>query len=265
MFRTPRNLLLVVVCLAGVIAVTSVFLITRASVETSAPAKQGSAPASRTRGPRNLSLQPEALRVSRRLGKRFGPSPRGTSGTTGTLTVVGSPQALTITRQQTQTGETVELVLTDKRLTWSDQEGAKTASRTPSAAERLLVERLTLDSPDQFVLAQLRGASYFTIARNVRPADAQDGYAGPLLNLVRVDEPQQDESLRPQSTWRIYYLNVETGLPDRVNYQLNGEEITVEFLEWSEQQGEKTPAHVRWTSNGQPNMEYRVATVSHQQ
>jgi hypothetical protein len=171
---------------------------------------------------------------------------------------------VSITRQQTSTGETVEVVLRDRCLGWNEREGAK-SSAALSDVERLLIERLTLDSPDQFVLAQLRGASYFTVARNVRPADAVDGYAGALWNLVRVDERQQDESLRLQSTWRIYYLNVQTGLPDRVEYQLNGQEIRVEFLEWSEQQGEKTPSFVRWFSNTQPIMEYRAATVSHNQ
>jgi hypothetical protein len=48
-----------------------------------------------------------------------------------------------------------------------------------------------------------------------------------------VDEPQTDESRRPLSTWRIYYLNVATGLPDRVEYQLNGQEIKAEFLAWA--------------------------------
>jgi hypothetical protein len=211
-----------------------------------------------------LFLQPEALRVARRLGKRFGPSSRTASVVTGTLTVAGTAQPVSITRQQTPTGETVEVVLRDRRLSWNEREGTK-SSAALSDVEGLLVERLTLDSPDQFVLAQLRGASYFTVARYVRPADAQDGYAGPLWNLVRVDERQQDESLRPQSTWRLYYLNAETGLPDRVEYQLNGQEIRVEFLEWSEQQGEKTPSLVRWTSNGQPLMEYRAATVVLQQ
>jgi hypothetical protein len=171
---------------------------------------------------------------------------------------------VSITRQQAPTGETVEVVLRDRRLSWNEREGTK-SSAALSDVERLLVERLTLDSPDQFVLAQLRGASYFTVARYVRPADAVDGYAGPLWNLVRVDERQQDESLRPQSTWRLYYLNAETELPERVEYQLNGQEIKVEFLEWTEQQGEKTPSFVRWFSNGQPIMEYRAATVSHNQ
>ena len=129
------------------------------------------------------------------------------------------------------------------------------------ATERL--ERLLLDSPDNFVLAQLRGASYFTVARNVRPADAIDGYNGPLWNLVRVDEPQVDENRRALSTWRIYYINVQTGLPDRVEYQLNGKEIRAEFLDWTDQQGDKTPSYVRWTSDGQIVMEYRATTVSH--
>jgi hypothetical protein len=211
-----------------------------------------------------LFLQPEALRVARRLGKRFGPSSRTASVITGTLTMAGITQPVSITRQQTPTGESVEVILRDRRLGWNEREGTR-SSAALSDVERLLLERLTLDSPDQFVLAQLRGASYFTVARNVRPADAVDGYAGPLWNLVRVDERQQDETLRPQSSWRIYYLNVQTVLPDRVEYHLDGQEIKVEFLEWSEQQGEKTPSLVRWTSNGQPLMEYRAATVVLQQ
>jgi hypothetical protein len=264
MSRKSRKLLLYVAPLIVIVCVTSVVLITRASSEALVTAPKASRPPRVKDGPRNLFLQPDALRVSRRLGKRFGPSARGTSVLVGTLKIDGNEQPVNITRRQTQTGETVELHLAKGRLNWSDHEGAKGASGAVSNADRLLVERLTLDSPDQFVLAQLRGASYFTIARNVRPADAQDGYAGPLWNVIRVDEPQQDESLRPQSTWRIYYLNAQTELPERVEYQLNGQEIKVEFLEWTEEQGEKTPFYVRWTSNGQPLMEYRVARVSHQ-
>jgi hypothetical protein len=265
MFSTPRNLVLCLVCLVVIVFITSAFLITRASIQTTGPT-QDSAPAAATinRGPRNLFLQPEALRVARRLGKRFGPASRAASVVTGTLTITGSEQPVSLTRQQTQTGEAVEVVLRDRRLSWDEREGTKSSSALTDA-ERLLVERLTLDSPDQFVLAQLRGARYFTVARNVRPADTVDGYTGPLWDLVRVDERQQDESLRPQSTWRIYCLNVQTGLPERVEYQLNGQEIKVEFLEWTEQQGEKTPSYVQWTSNGQPIMVYRAATVSHNQ
>ena len=264
MSRKSRNLLLCGVPVVILVCVASVVLITRASSETKATVNRA-LPQRAKESPRNLHLQPEALRVARRLGKRFSPSARGTSVIVGTVKIGDREQPVNLTRRQTQTGETVEVHVASQRLSWADQEGAKAASGKVSDADRLLLERLTLDSPDQFVLAQLRGASYFTVARAVRPAEAQDGYAGPLWNLVRVDEPQQEESLRPQSTWRIYYLNAETELPERVEYQLNGQEIRVEFLKWSEQQGEKTPSYVRWTSNGQPLMEYRAARVSHHQ
>lgn len=265
MSRKTRKLLLFGAPLIVVVCVTSLVLITRASSEAPSTAPKASRPPRGKDGPRNLFLQPDALRVSRRLGKRFGPSARGTSVLVGTLRIDGSEQPVNITRRQTQTGEAVDLHVANRRLSWSDQEGAKGASGAVSDTERLLVERLTLDSPDQFVLAQLRGASYFTVSRNVRPADAEDGYAGPLWNVVRIDEPRHDESLRPQSTWRLYYLNAQTDLPERVEYQFNGQEIKVEFLEWMDQQGEKTPSYVRWTSNGQPLMEFRVARVSHQE
>jgi hypothetical protein len=169
---------------------------------------------------------------------------------------------MTLTRRQADSGETVELSLANRALTWSADAGARTDAGTPTEDERLLLERLILDSPDQFVLAQLRGASYFTVSRNVRPADATDGYEGPLWNLVRVDEPQVDESRKALSTWRIYYINVQTGLPERVEYQFNGKEVRAEFLDWTEAEGEKTPARVRWSSDGQTLMEYRATSVS---
>jgi len=169
---------------------------------------------------------------------------------------------LIVTRGQTQTGEQVTLLVGNRSLTWSAPDGITAAASAATDVERLLMERVTLDSPDQFVLAQMRGASYLTIARNVRPADAGDGYSGPLWDMVRVTEPQQSDGLRPLSLWRIYYINVQTGLPDRVEYQLNEQPITVEFARWTEQGGEKTPSDVRWSSNGQTLMEVRATSVS---
>ena len=61
---------------------------------------------------------------------------------------------------------------------------------------------------------------------------------------------------------RIYYINLQTGLPDRIEYQLNGKEIRAEFLEWTEAQGQKAPSRVRWSSDGQTLMEYRATSIS---
>jgi hypothetical protein len=253
---------------AGLIAVAagavSALLITRAAPESSL-AKTQEVAQRVNRGPRNLLLQPEAFRVSRRLGKRFDRSSRAITTSVGILTLAGNQQPLTLIRRQTESGEEVELLVGTRGLTWTDRDGIKAGSGVVTDTERLLVERLLFDSPEHFVLAQLRGASYFTVARNVRPTEANDGYNGPLWNLVRVDEPQTADNLRSLSTWRMYYLNVQTGLPERVEYQLNGKEIKAEFLAWSEVQGERTASHIRWSSGGQTVMEYQVTNVSHNQ
>ena len=220
MSRKSRTVLCCVVLL--VIAVAgSAFLITRAAPERGVTV-QSAAQARAGKRLRNLFLQPEALRVARQLGKRFSATSRMTSVIAGTVSISGAEQPLSIRRQQTETGEQLELLIGGRTLTWSEQDGTKAVSSPVGDAERLLAERLALDSPDQFVLAQLRGASYFTAARNVRPADAKDGYAGPLWDLVRVAEPPEKDEARPLKSWRIYYLNTQTSLPDRVEYELNG-------------------------------------------
>ncbi len=264
MSRRSRTVLCCVALLA-IAAAGSAFLITRAAPEKSVTLQTTAQLRAGKRGPRNLFLQPEALRVARQLGKRFSATSKGTSVIAGTLTLSGAEQSLTITRRQTENGEQVDLQLGSRALSWNAQDGTKAVGSPTGDTERLVVERLTLDSPDQFVLAQLRGASYFSIARNVRPAGANDGYAGPLWDLVRVTEPPEKDEARPLSPWRIYYLNVHTDLPDRIEYELDGQPITVEFLEWTKDGEERSPLHVKWSSNGRTLMEFSATSVSHNQ
>lgn len=245
------------VVLAGIAAsAASAFLITRASPER--PSATQVTTQSRAR---NLFLQPEALGVARRLGKRFAASTRATSVTVGILTISGSEQPLTITRRQTDAGEQVELLVQNRSLTWNEQDGTRSGAALPNDAERLLVERLTLDSPDQFVLAQVRGASYFTVAQNVRPNDAVDGYTGASWTQVRVnDVAARDQRLT--SRWRLYYINSTTGLIDRVVSELNGQRVEAEIADWIEQNGEKSPRRIVWTADGQTLMSYQVTALA---
>jgi len=244
----------------------AVMLISRASTKTPEHGPQDLSQSEKASSYRNLSLKPEALSVGRQLGDRFKPASRAVTTAVGTLIRSGNEEPIVVVRRQTENGEIVDIQLENRNLRWNGREPLSASSGVPADVERLLAERLILDSPDQFVLAQLRGAAYFTVARNVRPTDAADNYTGPLWNLVRVDEPQQqDENLRALSTWRIYYINVQTGLPDRIEYQLNGKDIQAEFVDWTEQNGEKTPARVTWSSGGKIIMEYTARTVSHNQ
>lgn len=142
------------------------------------------------------------------------------------LTIGVDRRVASITRRQTDDGEQVEINVAGSAglLTWSAAQGARGSGAPATGSDRELIERLVLDSPDQFVLAQLRGASYYTVARNVRPAEANDGYSGPLWNIVRVDDPSREQAQGPQSRWRLYYLNSTTGLIDRIVCELDGQQ-----------------------------------------
>ncbi len=207
---------------------------------------------------RNLSLQPEAFKLSRKLGRRFGAVNSEVSIITGTLQTGGQRLPVQITRRQSERGERLEIALGVTALTWSDTDGAKSGGAQASGTERQLIERLAFDSADQFVLAQLRGASYYIIATNVRPDDAGDVYEGPIWTVVRVDDPGRDEQRRPQSRWRLYYLNASTGLIDKVVSEIQGQRVEANFNQWTEIGGEKVPSRIAWTSGGQSLMEFEL-------
>lgn len=217
--------------------------------------------------PRNLSMQPEAFKMSRTLGERFLSSHREVSVMIGTLTIGTERQHIQIYRRQNDHGETVEISIGNGpvALSWSNTEGSRASDRAASENERMLIERLALDSIDQFVLAQLRGASYRTIARNVMPAEAggADNYTGPVWDIIRIDDPEQDSQKRPLSTWRLYYVNSETGLIDKVVSEPAGERIETHFSSWIEQAGEKLPTRITWTRPGQRIMEFRLTNFTH--
>ena len=261
MSRKRQTCVLCGASLALVICVTSVILISRAAPNSLVFADNSSAQSQKPRKLRNLVLQPEAAAVNRRLGNRFKPD-RARSVLAATLTVGTNQQGVTIIRSQTESGERVELLLTGRSLTWTEGDGIKAAQSTATQAERLLVERLVSDSPDQFVLAQLRGASYQTIVRNLRPNDAGDDYAGPLWTMVRVNDPQTTAGLTPKSPSRLYYINSQSGLIDRIECEVDGQRVAASILQWTEQHGEKIPSHIRWTTNGQTLMEYQLTAFS---
>ena len=216
---------------------------------------------------RNLSLQPEALKLSRTLGQRFTNSHREVSVLSGTLTMGTDRQPIQIQRHQNDRGERVEVAIGGRSnsLSWSNEEGAKSSDRTASENERMLIERLALDSVDQFVLAQLRGASYYTVARNVMPAEAggADDYRGPVWDIIRVDDPETDVQKQPFSKWRLYYLNTQTGLIDKVISEVHGERFETNFAGWTDEGGEKFPTRITWTRLGQTIMEFTLANFAH--
>jgi hypothetical protein len=211
-------------------------------------------------------MQAEAFKLSLNLGRRFSRG-REVSTLSGTLTTNSEQQAIRIVRSQSDRGERVEIAINGAppSLTWSSDEGAMSSGRVASQTERTMIERLVLDSVDQFALAQLRGASYYTVERNARPAEANDDYSGPVWNIVRVDDPETDEQKQPESRWRLYYVNTATGLIDKIVSQARGETIEARISAWTEVAGEKVPAEVNWTKDGHTMMQFRLSNFSHAQ
>lgn len=224
-----------------------------------------SQPEIRTSLSSRLSLEPEAERLSRRLGRRFLATGREASVLVGTLVVDGERMPIRILRRQNDDGEDLAIALNGEQalLTWDDKMGARSRGAKASALERLVIERLALDSPDQFVFAQLRGVSYDTLARDVRPSSVGgvDGYTGPLWNIVRIEEPDDDSREKPLSRWRVYHINAATGLIDKITSQEDGQTIIAELTEWTVQNGEAAPARISWKRDGKTVMDLSLTSI----
>lgn len=266
MLTPPKSILLSTVAAVLLACGVGALLISHASskkqTDIASPAQTQTGPAQKVR---NLSLQPEGFRMSRRLGKRFMSSRQSFSTVAGTLTVGTRQQTITLLRRQTSSGENLDVVIAGESgvLSWSDVEGAKAAGSSPGETERILIERLALDSPDEFVLAQLRGASYYTVGRNVRAdVGGDENYSGPLWDVIRVEEPETHSARGPLSSSRLYYINVQTGLIDKIVSELNGETIEANILQWLDQAGEKHPSHIVWKRGSETVLEFRLTTVS---
>lgn len=211
---------------------------------------------------RKLSLQPEADRFRRKLGHRFLAPGHERATIAGTLTIGTQQYQVRLARTQSDDGEAVEIALNGgaASLTWNASEGAKSGASLASGAERQLIERLALDSPDQFIQAQLRMASYYTIARNVLPAGAGDAddYSGPAWDVVRITEPKDASNGQPLSPVRHYFLNSSTGLLEKVVSNEPGQTIVAELSGWTNQGGELLPTHIVWSRDKQVVMELTV-------
>jgi len=211
---------------------------------------------------RNLSLQPEAAKLSKRLGQRFIGSESDVSVLLGEVTTGETRIPLRIMRKQDERGESVEISANGRALRWSALHGA-TGDTVVTELDRSLVERLVFDSADAFVLAQLRGASYQVVGKNVR-ADlgGADNYNGPLWTVVRVSYEGADSEAKPESVARMFYINSRTGLLDKVISDLRGEGVEAVMDGWMTDGGETFPSLIRWSVSGRQVMEFKVISFN---
>jgi hypothetical protein len=184
----------------------------------------------------------------------------------GELTVGDKHERVRLRRVQEDGGERVEITRNGNApdFTWSDKTGALSSGAPAAGDDRLIIERLAFDSPDQFILAQLRGASYYVVGRGVRADEGgRDGYDGPTYDLVRVGEPPREETVKPLSSWRVYHLNRATGLLEKIVSDEKGQKVEATLSGWVERAGESLPTHITWTREGQVVMEFNITNAAH--
>lgn len=226
-----------------------------------------SLPLSRGRALARLSMQPEANEMRRRLGRRFLTPGIEVTTMAGVLTIGSQNHVVAISRIQDDDTERVSIGIDGgaESLTWDGLNGAISGSVPAGGSDRSMAERLALDSPDQFVLAQLRGASYYTIARNVMPQEAggAETYSGPVWNVVRVGEPGNASGRTAMSAARLFHINRSTGLIDRVYSQENGSTVMAEVSGWAANGTELDPTRITWKQGGQVLMELTITGAIH--
>ena len=272
--KSPRRRLALIACLltGGVAMVAAVRAYNYSTVRTASATKSiGALPSAGQQGPSRkvryydrLGLQPTADRMRRRLGRRFQEPGREVSDSAGTLTIGAERHAIVIVRTRDDDGERVSIGLDGGPLkySWNGNDGSQSQGQRATGIERSLIERVALDSPEQFVLAQLRGASYYTVARAVRPAEAggSDDYEGPIWDVVEVGEPNSSGN-KPESVSRLYYINNATGLIDRTTARDQSGAIQTLFSQWVNQDGDLTPLRTTWTLNQQVIMELVISAT----
>ena len=212
-----------------------------------------------------LSVQPEANVMRRRLGQRFLSTGREVSSLTGTMIIGKEQHTINLRRNQEEDGENISVALDDGQtsLTWNQIDGPQVLSSSTTSDVLFLIERLALDSPDQFIMAQLRGASYYVIARNVMPEESDpESYEGPVWDVIRVGEPESTPQIRSRSPWHLYYINSSTGLIERVISQDLEGVIVAELSGWVSQGGEMVPSRISWKRDGQLVMEFNASNVA---
>ena len=211
-----------------------------------------------------LGMQPVADMMRRTLGQRFLIPGQEISTVTGTLVVNGASHSINLIRTATGEGDQASMAMDGGAASsgWDTSNGATVGGQGADSSEASIIERLVLDSPDELILGQLRGASYYSVAQNVMPAGSTPGaYTGPLWDVVRLGEPSVAGVSQAQSPWRLYYINTQTGLLDRI-VSHEGSAITADITAWAQQGGELYPSHITWSRNGQVVMDLTVTGMA---
>jgi hypothetical protein len=201
-------------------------------------------------------LDPHVSRALNSLGDRFerqeklrtilsGTLVRSRGATTETVQVTITREPQDRLRYEERSGVSVRTLGSDGKNFWSS------AGATPSSEETALIEALVRDTIEHFISGQVAGDALRVLGNRYRLDDGSDPkYTGPYYDILNVaDTLQIGDQKNQRST--LYYLNSETGLPERIVYEPKADaRVEVEFSAWRILAGQQIPARIVRRENG---------------
>jgi hypothetical protein len=129
-----------------------------------------------------------------------------------------------------------------------------------------LIETLVFDTAEHFFEGQSLGVGTRLLGSRFRADDgATPHYDGPFYDIYQVDETVE-AARPPRHRTKLYYVNSDTMLIERVRYEDQGGGATVRVgveLEWQQVGGQRVPRRITRTEGGSPVLTFVVnaATV----
>ncbi len=186
------------------------------------------------------------------LGDRLRTTGKERAALTGVVTKTdGAPASVQLLREfpdkvrlEKQDGAP-EVVLFDGKR------GAQNGADPDNESEDLL-ELLVYDWPDQFFVHHADGSGLYLVASRAQWLESGRP-TGVFYNVYdALDKIQSGKTVR--SRVARFYVNADSGLIERVQYQGSGGPVEVRFTDWQVANGQRFPAGVERLENGKSSL-----------
>lgn len=133
-------------------------------------------------------------------------------------------------------------------------------------ADREAIESLAFDTPDRLLFGQMQGFAYRHLGSRFRLDDGTTkNYTEGYYDIYQVtDRIKIGSEIREQN--KLFYVNSDTLLPERVRYQTvrAGAKVEVEVTttSWQKVNGQQAPGLITRLENGKPVLTLTVTSVA---
>jgi hypothetical protein len=187
---------------------------------------------------------------------------------TGTITKAGRQQAIPVLLVWEFPGRLrlEEQVDGQRNVTVFNGNNARKNGNSLSRRDEDLIETLTHDSVEHFLISQLDGAATRFLGSRFRLDDGTaTNYEGPFYDLYETSELiKVGREIRRQT--KVYYFNSDTHLLERVKYQVRRDdlatEVEVRLNNWHEVQGQKLPGEIVRLENNMLVLTFTITSTS---